>query len=434
MEKSSLAQSVFAQRIGSGFNRVRTTLLNVCGNTYGTYRSFPKNAKITVFAAFFVGFAAQFVYVKFAAKSEAHTAEAALASDTLPIAAQAVEIRDIQDSFSGHAILQPWKEVTLHPDQQVTIREVTVKVGSFVEKGQSLAVVDSEVQKLKTELDQIDLQMRELDYSVTLALAKKDFISKNEQKQKILEHRSQQIRARISAIESSGRMVAPISGVISEVQMKAGDYIDNSSNYFVKIVDPTQLKVSIYLPHTAVRKLAVDSAVQFQRTEVGDDGEDHLVSATGRVAAIAPVVDSKTGSVLVEIVVNQFPKTWRPGLSVEASMALDLSAMALTVPSNAVVYQKGKPYVYRVKSAPAAAKTNASEADAAEVRAPAAAASGPSTPNEVKSSLVAERVPVKLGLRDATHAEIVDGLGDKDMIVVEGQGGLTDGAKVEIVR
>ena len=384
-------------------------------NAYNAFRAYPGSAKLAIGAALIVGFCFHFALTIVASPHESTAIIAGVPSDVSPVVIGLAQSREIKNSFSGHATLQAWKEITLHPDQQVTIREVSVRVGQHVEKGQALAMVDSEVQSLRSELQQIDLRLRESDYRVTMALAKKDFISRNEQNQKVLEHRAQELRTKIATIESSGRLLSPISGVVSEVQLKAGDYIDNSMNYFIKIVDPSQLKVSLYLPHTAAQKLANDGQVDLIRNEAGDDGQDHEVITTGKIVAIAPVVDSKTGSVLVEVVVSAFPPSWKPGLSVEASLALDHLATALVVPSGALVYQKGQAYVFRLKST--------------EAREPS---SSPGKNSDEPPRV--ERVAVKTGLRDASSVQIVEGLAENDSIVVEGQGSLADGAKVEVVR
>ncbi len=329
----------------------------------------------------------------------------------IPVGVDTVVVQDLKKTFATHAYLQPWKEVIIRPNASVTVRDVQVSVGTVVKKGQTLVTLDSELQSLRAELNNIDLQLRNLDFGVTMALAKKNFLSEKEIKQKTLEHRSQEVRARISELEGAEALIAPIDGVVAEIALKNGDYVDNNTNYFVRIVDTNAYKISLYLPQSVASRLLAGDDVALSRMSNDENSSDKIEEAMAHIAAIAPTVDPKTGSVFVEITAEKVPKTWIAGMYVETKMTIEEAPMAIVVPNAAVIYENNMPFVYRIVSE--------------DGREPA------SDDDEVQH---VAKIPVQLGVRDSRFAEISDGLDELDQIVTEGQGGLTDGATVEIIQ
>ncbi|MFQ5844532.1 MAG: efflux RND transporter periplasmic adaptor subunit, partial [Planctomycetota bacterium] len=117
----------------------------------------------------------------------------------------------------------------------------------------------------------------------------------------------------------------------------------------------------------------------------------------GRVLRVAPTVDPQAGTVAIKIAVEPAPGL-SPGLYVAVKIAVAKRQDALVVPKRAVLHDESKgPYVF-------------------------AAVGGR-----------AQRRPVELGFEREDRIEIVEGVGEGDRIVVEGQDTLTDGAKVEIL-
>lgn len=333
-------------------------------------------------------------------------------SRPIPIAIDMLAKRTLQNQFSANSFLQPKKEIILHPNANVVVRDVRVQVGDKVTKGQVLAATDSEAQALRAELDHLDLQLKNIEYSVTVALAKKSFLSQKEYQQKQLEHKAAAIRQRLSEIESNGAIISPIDGQVSEINMKVGDYIDNPSNYSVKISDSSSYRIQLYLPQDVARKLKKGAPATLNHKKNDENGQEVSEDAAGEVATVAPSIDPKTGSVLTEIEVPNVPKGWMSGTYVQISLTVDQVENVLAVPNSAIIYENGKPFVYRV---PVSETLN---------REPASA----------EPAKVAQKAPVQLGLREAKYTEVKQGLEQFDMIIVEGQGNLSDGATVEVAQ
>ena len=337
--------------------------------------------------------------------------EAVVQDRPVPVATDTIRKRTIQNQFFAHSFLQPRKEIILRPNSNVSVREVKVEVGQFVQKGQVLAYTDSEAQALRAELDQIDLKMRNLDFNVTVALAKKSFLSKKEYREKELEHRAVQIRKRLSEIDTTGSMISPIAGVISEVSLKTGDFIDNPQQYFIKIADASSFRVQLYLPQSVASHLKKGDPAELSHSKTDELGKETNQVTLGKIETVAPVVDPKTGSILTEIEVGKIPEGWISGMYVQVTLTVEQSTNVIAIPNESLVFENNQAYIYRVPSD--SQKRNIASTDQSEH---------------------VQKIAVKTGMRDAKFTEIQQGLEEFDLIVTEGQGNLSDGAKVEIIR
>jgi len=395
----------------------------------------PKKAKQLIIFAFVGGFLlhSAVLYLKEHRQHEA-VQETTSKDRVFSVGAETAIIQDLKNIFSTQAYLQSWKEVVVRPSQTAIVKKVNVQVGQFVKSGDVLAYLSSELQQLKAELDKIDLQLRNMDFAVTLALARKNFVSEKEFKQRKLEFRAQEIRAKIAKMENTDILDAPISGVVSEISMKNGDYVDQPNQYYIKISDTSEMKLAIYIPQSVATKLAKGAEVELTRNEADASGVQRIQTSKASIDAVAPVVDPKTGSILVEMRTHNTPKSWVPGMYVEVNMTIDQSPKALVVPQQAVIFENNQAFVYRVVSEQADHRAPATAAAATELATQASVA-----PTDVQDQAQpqiqkVQKVAVKLGLRDAKRIEIKEGLEQFDLIVTKGQGALADGSKVDIVQ
>lgn len=383
-------------------------------NLLGRYQALPKSTRWLVPIAFIFGIAMSSA-VKSILDRNSLTHELTQHSQkATPVAAQKIEPRSILHQFFTHSYLQPKKEITLRPNSNVTVRQVMIEVGQKVKRGEVIAYTDSEAQALRAELDGIDFQLKNLDYSVTVALAKKSFISSKEYQQKELEHKASRLRAKLAKIETTGAIHSPINGTVSEVNLKSGDYIDNPSQYYIKIADASSFRLQLYLPQAVAAKLNKGSEAILSRTKTDEYGKESYEAAFGRVGGVAPVVDPKSGSVLTDIEVEKIPSGWIAGQYVQVTMTIDQAHEVVAVPNESIIFENGQPFVYRISR---------SDEQSPELRSPA---------SENGSRVV--KALVQTGLRDAKFTEVKEGVLISDVVITEGQGSLANNASVEVVR
>ncbi|MEQ1668457.1 MAG: efflux RND transporter periplasmic adaptor subunit, partial [Sulfuriferula sp.] len=128
------------------------------------------------------------------------------------------------------------------------------------------------------------------------------------------------------------QLVAPISGVVLEANITAGQRVDTTTALF-KIAQMRPLWLVIQVPGAAAANIKVNDSVSL----VGR-------TATGRILSIAQSAQaSQTVAVRAEI--NGELDGLRSGQAVEAKISGQAKS-AWQVPAGAIVYQQNKPYVF----------------------------------------------------------------------------------------
>ena len=136
----------------------------------------------------------------------------------------------------------------------------------------------------------------------------------------------------------------------------------------------------------------------------GMQGCDAVLHAAGggKVLRIAPTIDASTGT--VKVTVSMPPaataaQSFLPGMYAEVTLTTDSRSDVLLVPKAAVVRDEEQTYLFTLAG------------DAA-------------------TGFTGKRVRVETGLTDPERIEIVKGLGAGEPVILAGQTGLKDGAKV----
>jgi membrane fusion protein (multidrug efflux system) len=118
---------------------------------------------------------------------------------------------------------------------------------------------------------------------------------------------------------------------------------------------------------------------------------------TGRIDLVNPMVDPESGTIKVTVEISDYPPTTRPGDFVEVSIVTDRRSDSLLVPRVAVVTERGLSSVY------------------------------------VVDGEVASQREVELGFSDDDNTEILSGIDEGELVVVQGQRALRDGQPVKLL-
>ncbi len=193
---------------------------------------------------------------------------------------------------------------------------------------------------------------------------------------------------------------SPIAGTVTHRLVALGDTVTVNQHLF-DVVDFDTLVARVYVPEKELPKLREGLAARLTAPALGG------AVYRGVVRRLSPVVDPKSGTVKVTVGIPEW-RGLRPGLYVDVALVTDVHPEALLVPKRALVYDQDEVFVYRLA---AAAKGEAG--------------SGPSV----------ERVLVEPALEDKEHVEPAgDALAAGDRLVVSGQAGLKDGARVRVLE
>lgn len=353
---------------------------------------------------------------------------------TVPVEVANAVLGDISAYLSTSTNLRALREVEIASQTEGRIKEVLAEEGDFVQRGQSLCLLDDtelRVRLLSSEqrLAQARLQMEKarvrgekaaiqiksasedlqryrklyderlvsqrdvalLEYKVE-ELEHDERVSSSETRE--LSHRVEELQAEIDQARlliSKTRITAPFSGFITRRQITTGQTVRNLESLF-KLSDFTPLQADVFLSEAEAVQVHPNQPV---RVYLNADGSSEM---TGTVLRIAPVVDQGTGTVKITVGLDQQRGSFKPGAFVRVDIQTDMRKDVILIPKRAVLEEDGAKYVY-VLDGEKAVRTN-----------------------------------VRLGFQRNDQVEILEGLPEGSQVVVAGQGALKKESKVKVVK
>jgi RND family efflux transporter MFP subunit len=204
-----------------------------------------------------------------------------------------------------------------------------------------------------------------------------------------------QARSALTAAQSvAGRAVvrATFDGVIAKRMHNPGDVVDASANDAVlRVIDPRRLEVVAAVPLADSSRVTIGAPA---RIAVASTGEKNIgLTVLARPAA----VDPGTATLPIRLRFDR-PATVPAGTFVQVDISAEQHAKVVLVPAVAIVRDGEDTVVF------------------------------------VTDGKTAARRPVTLGITDGTQTEVVSGVNEGDMVIVDGQAGLPDEARVTLVK
>lgn len=326
-----------------------------------------------------------------------------------------VEVRDLIErvTYSGSVVAN--EKVSIVPRLSGLVRSVHFQMGDRVSAGDLLVEIDDAeyVERLKQveanlrlseaqhrrarilyELSEKELNRIQAAVEEGLSTAQEldTALAQRDSSYAEMEVAGAQVSRAQAAVEEAElnvdntRIVSPLSG---SVQMRHVDpgALASSSAPLLTIVNTDPAGVVVYIPE---RDLFL--------AEVGRDVlvtlRDGTESFEGRISRVAPALSFSTRTTEIVIDIPNKDGRLRPGMSAEISIVARQVRNALAVPDVALVYQPGHTEVYLVVDG------------------------------------LAYTTPVNTGIEDEEYTEIVDGLSEWDIVVINGQFRLSDGQAV----
>lgn len=242
------------------------------------------------------------------------------------------------DSFgmaSYHGFSQPWKLIEVAVAEPGRVDSVSVREGDSVRENALIARLDNavlqaslevanqrasangeaesaraklnhaarrrdDIAKLldeshasQTELDQAELALREAEAAL-LAVQERRDIAKAE---------VAKIRAELSRRE----IRSPIDGVVIELNRRKGEFAGGADPVVARVAVLEKLRLRINVPTRVAIQMSVDSEIEIEFTEI-------KANVTGNVDFVSPITDSKSGTVRVDIRLDNRSGRLRSGL------------------------------------------------------------------------------------------------------------------------
>jgi len=311
--------------------------------------------------------------------------------EAVPVEVVAVSRRPIAASYTGTAPLDARGESQVVAKTSGVALSVLVEEGQHVNAGQTLVRLDASRAALQAAQTAAQMRKLESNYARSRQLSEQKLISANDIDQIRFDLENARAANRLANLELSyANVVAPISGVIAERKIKAGNFVQINTPIF-RIVDNSKLEATLNVPEREVATLRAGLPVDLQ--------VDALPGKVfrGTIDRVSPVVDSGSGTFRV-ICAFAGGGVLQPGMFGRIRIDYDQRTDALVVPRVALLDDEGDPAVYAVRAGKAA------------------------------------RVPLKLGYIDGQWAEVRQGLKEGDRVVTAGKVALREGSAVQVVN
>jgi len=278
----------------------------------------------------------------------------AVSKPTLTVTVTPPQASSWAQKISANGSLAAWQEAIIGAEANgLKITEVRVEVGDRVQRGDVLAVLQSDT--LRAELAQAEAALAEATASAQEAQAQSDrarslqqqgFFSNAQLSQTLAADASAQAR-----VQSARAMVQLQTVRLSQTQVRASDAgVISARQATVGSVVGVGTELFRLIRQGRIEWRAEVTAAEIGRIQVGAPVQVKAASGQqlqGKVRMVAPSVDAQTRNAIVYVDLPAATGSARAGMYAQGEIALGQSP-ALTVPQSAVVVRDGFSYVYTV--------------------------------------------------------------------------------------
>jgi membrane fusion protein (multidrug efflux system) len=309
----------------------------------------------------------------------------------LPVEAATVKEAPLVRSIQAVGSLRSGESVVIRPEVAGRIAEIAFEEGTEVAAGQLLVRLDAAAEKARLASAEAQLALSRANHKRALELSRRNNVS-----QAALEEAASRMSVDQAAVAlartavDKSEIVAPFAGVVGLRQVSVGAYVAPGQD-LVNLESLHPLKVDFRAPEIFATQLHPGQTVQISVDAV--PGE----TFAGEVIAIDPRVDINGRAMMLRASVPNPDHTLRPGMFARVVLILEEKPDALMLPEQALVPQGRQQMVIRVEDGKAA------------------------------------YVPVRIGQRQGSEVEIVDGLSVGDTVVTAGQVKLHPGQPVMVL-
>jgi RND family efflux transporter MFP subunit len=297
----------------------------------------------------------------------------------------------LADTFDLPAVVEPNKVVTVSAEVGGRIERIPIEEGSRVHSGDLLVQLNTDLilpeyesAKAQAERDQIEFD-RITNLSKENAATQRELDNATSQRA-ISKARFDGIRARLERT----RIVAPTTGVLNDLLVEEGEYVD-AGKPVAQVVDSDTVKVVVEIPELDIAFFSIGDKAQIFARGLTEP-------LTGIITFISELADSKTRTTRTEITLDNSRHILRSGQIVNVSLTRQVIKDAILVPLLAVIPMENSKAVY------------------------------------VANSSQAKRREVDLGIIKDDQVEIKSGLKPGDELIVAGHRFVAPGQKVNIVE
>lgn len=307
----------------------------------------------------------------------------------MPVIAARVQRKPLEERLPLVGSLQPKEDIRVLSEADARIEKIGFQPGETVEAGHVLFELDSRRQQamLAEGEARLALAQSELKRGEELLASKT-----------IPEQEIERLRAAALAAEAQVKLLkaeledltikAPFRGAVSDRQVSVGQFVRRGDE-LVLLIQTDPLELVFQVPERYVGQIRLGQQIQLGIVAFPDE------TFAGEVGYVSPKLDETSRTLLVKVFLKNADGRLRAGMFGSVDLTFRAKDDALILPQTAVLNDADQIYVVAVDA-------------------------------ENKAAFK----PVKTGLQLAGQVEIVEGLAEGDIVVVEGYQKLGPGSPV----
>jgi RND family efflux transporter MFP subunit len=327
-------------------------------------------------------------------ENEAKTAIVAQKNAAVSVKTTAVKTEDVSLDFMVNGNFEPIQELTFSAEKSGKVISVLVKEGDYVNVGQTLVVVRSDVINVNASTAKAVYNNAQADYARYENAYKSGGVTKQQLDQAKLAMTNAGSNLKQANINvGDTRIKAPIKGFINKKYIEPGSILTGMpATPMFDIVNVSKLKLIVTANESQVASLKIGNPVNVTASVFPDK------VFSGKITFIAAKADESLNFVIEIEIANNTNNSLKAGMYGTANFASKQKQQLKVVPRNAFVGSVSSNQVFVVENG------------IAKLR-----------------KVVAGRI---LG----EQVEIVDGLSDGELVIITGQINLQDGNTVDIIK
>jgi len=307
--------------------------------------------------------------------------------------------------------VEPVRQVRMVPEITAKIVKLEVANGDRIKKGQLIAKFDTKLFALQqkqasatvkladTQVSSVEKDLARLEPLAASGAVSEQQLDQMKSGLDAAKAQSEQAKAALGLASYSvqkSTLKAPFDGIVTNLLVNEGEFVGPQMAAYgmLTLVDISEVKVKVSVTEKDLPLVKLD-----QGAEMTSEAWPGQVFA-GKVSVITPSADPISKSFPIEIKAPNPEESLKAGMFIRVSIHVASVEGALSVPPAAVVEMKDSPVVFVVD-----------EESRARMR------------------------PVKIGIETQEGVQILEGdVGPGDRVIVEGNFGLKDGAKVIVAE
>lgn len=306
----------------------------------------------------------------------------------------AVKTESISLDFVANGNFEPIQELTFSAEKSGKVVRVLVKEGDYVNVGQTLVIVRSDVVDVNAQTAKATYNNAQADYARYENAYKTGGVTKQQLDQAKLAMTNAGANLKQANINvGDTRVKAPIKGFINKKYIEPGSILTGMpASAMFDIVNVSSLKLKVTANESQVASLKVGNSVAVTASVFPDK------TFNGKITFIAAKADESLNFQVEIEIANNSDSNLKAGMYGSANFESKQKQELKIVPRNAFVGSVSSNQVFVVENGKAKLK------------------------KVVAGRILGEKV------------EIVDGLSDGDLVITTGQINLQDGSLVEVIK